>query len=372
MIGPIRSLYAFAQRAPMGLLASAAAVTVMFSATPFLVPEIADRYHVSEGSVGLISMVQVSSFAAANFLLPRARIGRQRVFRWAGVVFLAANLMSVALSVFWTLMLVRAFAGTAAGALTWVAWGEAMRRPRSMADVAAAGPITALVAAPVMGLLAGAGDRVMYLVLALASVPVLFLEADLSPVERSDRRVSRSRSNRLLLVALGSLTFFGSSLFVFAAVVGRDRFGLSAPVASLAFSLNAGAGFLGARWAARHRRPGVWLMSAGLAAGLVVLGGNAVWYFLGLTYWGFAYWMGVPGVLQMLTDRSLEPAERAGDAQGVMAVGRSLGPLLGGFAFDSGAVAGLAVVAGTGIAAAGATVVGVQEGRHRLPPTPLE
>jgi predicted MFS family arabinose efflux permease len=92
-------------------------------------------------------------------------------------------------------------------------------------------------------------------------------------------------------------------------------------------------------------------------------------FYVGMTWWGFAFWMGVPGVLQMLVDRSLEPSERAGDGQGVMALGRALGPALGGVFVDAGALVALAVTSATGISIAGATVIGVKEGRDRLPPT---
>ena len=52
-----------------------------------------------------------------------------------------------------------------------------------------------------------------------------------------------------------------------------------------------------------------------------------------------------------------------------MAMGRSLGPLLGGGLTDAGAFRTLAIVAGAGVTLSGLTVVGVQEGRDRLPPT---
>jgi DHA1 family inner membrane transport protein len=79
--------------------------------------------------------------------------------------------------------------------------------------------------------------------------------------------------------------------------------------------------------------------------------------------------MGLPGVLQMLAVRSLAADERAGDAQGVMAMGRSIGPLLGGGFIDAGAFSTLALIAGVGVSASGIAVIGVQEGRERLPPS---
>ena len=71
----------------------------------------------------------------------------------------------------------------------------------------------------------------------------------------------------------------------------------------------------------------------------------------------------------MLASRSLRPDERAGDAQGLMAVGRSIGPGIGGVWLDAGNPVGLAVTAGAGLVAAGLVVAGVQEGRHALPAT---
>ncbi len=88
-----------------------------------------------------------------------------------------------------------------------------------------------------------------------------------------------------------------------------------------------------------------------------------------MSWWGFAFWMGVPGVLTMLSERSLEPGERAGDAQALMAVGRSFAPLLGGLLVNAGAFTTLAGLAGLGVMLSGMTVIGVQEGRDRLPPS---
>ncbi len=53
-----------------------------------------------------------------------------------------------------------------------------------------------------------------------------------------------------------------------------------------------------------------------------------------------------------------------------MAMGRSLGPAVGGGFADAGAFGSLAVLAGVGLLVSGVTVIGVQEGRERLPPTP--
>ncbi len=369
MIGPTRLAYAFRPRAPAGLLAGAAAVAVLFAATPFLVPEVAARFDVTEGRAGLISVAQVGAFAIVNLVLPRFVAPSALAWRMAAWGLVAANAASVALPSFSGLLAVRAVAGAAAGLLTWVAWSDAMRHPGSLAGIAATGPVTVLVGSPVIAALSGSGDRLVFAVMALAAVPAA--AASPGPGVDAGRRsaVSRSRSNRILLAVLFVLTFSGSSLFIYEVVLARDELGVGPAVASLGFSLNAAGGLLGARLSSRHRRPGWWLATGGPAAYLTIRGGTQASYLVSMTWWGFAFWMGVPGILQMLAERSREPGERAGDAQALMAFGRALGPALGGVMTDAGAVTGLALVAGGGIAAAGLAVTGVQEGRERLPPT---
>ena len=369
MFGPIRSLYSIRPNAPLAVLAGVASVTLMFGSTPFLIAEIADRFGVSEGVAGGISVVQVGAFALVNVVVPRIAAPSGRVLRWSAWAFFALNLLSVLAGTFWLLIIIRLFAGAAAGAITWIAWADAMREPRSLTSVSAMGPVIAMVGAPLVSLMATWGDRAIYGLLAVATIPAVLARLQTEGDVKRRTIVSRSRSNRVLLASLFLLTFFGSSLFVFASVAARATLGLSAVATSWAYSLNAASGLAGARLAARHRRPGWWLASSGPAITLSIFGGHEVWFFLGMAWWGFAFWMGLPGVLQMLAARSLAADERAGDAQGLMALGRSVGPLLGGGFTDAGAFSALAVIAGAGVTVAGFTVIGVQEGRERLPPT---
>jgi len=369
MLAPTRLVYALRPHAPIGILAAASAVQMLFGATPFLIPEVSGHFGVSEGLAAGISVAQVGAFAIANLVLSRWLAPTGKLLRWSAVVLVLANVGSSLPGQFWMLILLRVVAGSAAGALTWVSWADAMRNPRSLVSVAAAGPVTALVSAPLLSALAGIGDQAVFLALAVAAVPAVLLRVDTRVTEKPTRSVSRSRSNRVLLVAMLLLTFFGSSVFVFVALAARQTLGLSPFAASFAYSLNAAAGLLGTRLASRHRRPGWWLLTLGPAV-VLAGGGSQVWMvFVGMAWWGFAFWMGVPGVLQMLSARSIEPDERAGHAQAVMALGRAAGPVLGGGLADAGAFATLAVVAGVGSSAAGAIVIGVQEGRDRLPPT---
>lgn len=365
---PSRVFYGGRSGAPLALIAATAAVTLLFSSTPFLIPPISEHYGVSEGTAGAISVVQVGAFAAANFIFPRLLRPNGRILRASAAALVVLNVLSAFAGFFSVLVTLRFFAGLAAGTMTWLTWTNAMKRKRSMSSVAATGPVAALVAAPLVSIVARQGDDAVFLFLALVTVPAVVLWAPVSGRRRAKGVISGSRSNRILLVSLFALTFFGSSVFINQTIVARDIHGLSSLAASLAFSLNAAGGLLGARLSAHHRYPGWFLASMGPAMVLSVLGPTPFFY-IGMAWWGFAFWMGVPGVLQMLVDRSLEPTERAGDGQGVLALGRAGGPAFGGVFVDAGALAALAVTSAIGATLSGLTVVGVKEGRDRLPPT---
>jgi predicted MFS family arabinose efflux permease len=367
VFAPARLVYSLRPRSALGGVAAAAVVALMFAATPFLIPEVADRYGVTDGLAGGISVVQVAFFALANFAAPRTLAANGRLLRGSVLALATVNAASALPSLFPVLLVLRAVAGTAAGIITWIVWSDAMRRASQMGRIAAAAPVTALLATPVLSLIGDSGDQLLYLALAAGTLPAALLPCRIDAPRDEQRRVSASRSNRVLLAALFLLTFAGAALFVFAAVAARDVLRMSPTVASFAFSLNAGGGLLGARLASRHRRPGWWLASTGPAAFLTIAGGTPVLFFFAMAWWGFAFWMGVPGVLQMLSARSLEPAERAGDAQAMMAVGRAAAPVLGGAFVDAGAYTALAATAGIGLVMSGAIVVAVQEGRERLP-----
>lgn len=371
VFAPIRSLTAFSRGAPPALLASAAAVTFMFAATPFLIPEIADRFGVGRGDAGLYSSVQVGAFALTTVMIPRFVQPSVTVFRGALAALAIANLGSIFAPDFVSLLGTRIVSGAAAGTITWLGWAAAMETRSTLAAMSAVGPVAALVSSPLLGLLIGQGDEIVFGSLALVVLPVFLFSAPGFQRRPRPGERSRSRSNRVLLAALFILTCAGASLFVYETVVAVDLLGMSPFEASLGFSLNAAAGFVGTRLAGRHRRPGIWLATAGPAALLSVMGGSAIWFHLGLMWWGFAFWMGLPGVLEMLAARSLRPDERAGDAQGLMAFGRSVGPGVGGIFVDGGSFEGLAMASGVGLVLSGVIVVGVQEGREALPPTDL-
>ena len=312
---PTRIAYGGRSGAPIALIAATAAVTMMFAATPFLIPAIADRYGVSEGTVGAISIAQVGAFAAANFILPRLFRPSGKVLRYAAIALLALNILSIIPSWYPLLVGLRLLAGFAAGAMTWLTWTNAMKRKRSMSAVAATGPLVALVSAPLMAVAASSSDQIVYAILAVVTIPSVILFAPVTGKKRARGVISGSRSNRILLLTLGALTFFGSALFINQAIVARDIHGLSPLATSIAFSLNAAGGLLGARLSTKHRFPGWFMASIGPAAVITVVGSTPLFY-IGMAWWGFAFWMAVPGVLQMVVDRSLDRSERAVHSDG--------------------------------------------------------
>lgn len=318
---------------------------------------------------GGISVVQVGVFAFVNLAVPRIVAPSQTLYRVALGAMVVSGLLSAWTGSFWMLLVFRALAGAGAGVLTWLAWADAMRHERSMAAVSAIGPITALVGAPLFAFVAELGVGAVYVVLAVAAVPGLFISLTLPEGTKPTRRRSRSRSNRVLLFALAITTFSGASLFVYESVAATEVLGMSATATSFAFSLNAAAGLAGARFSGRHVVPGRWMAAIAPGALLTIWGGSPLWFYVGMAWWGFAFWMSIPGVLQMLAERSLARDERAGDAQALMAFGRAGGPVMGGAFVDVGSFQGLALAASLGIAASGAIVMGVQEGRDRLPVT---
>ena len=249
---PTRIAYGGRSGAPVALIAATTAVTMMFAATPFLIPAIADRYEVSEGAVGMISIAQVGAFAAANFVLPRLFRPSGKTLRYGALALIVLNVLSIVPSWYPALVVLRLLAGFAAGTMTWLTWTDAMKHKRSMSAVASTGPLTALIAAPIMAVAAATGDQIVYAILAVSTVPAAYFFAPVTGRKRVSGVISGSRSNRLLLGALGAMTFFGSALFINQAMVARDIHDLSPLAASLAFSLNAAGGLLGARLSTRH------------------------------------------------------------------------------------------------------------------------
>jgi DHA1 family inner membrane transport protein len=349
-------------------MAGAAVVAATFASTPFLLPEIADVFTIDIGQTGLLSTAQVGSFAVASFLAGRLFRPRRRLHYGSLGLVALATLGSALAPNFPILLGTRVIAGLGMGILTWIAWADATRYPRGLGDVAAVAPVTATVASPLIGWLVETGGlALVYGSLTGVTILAAVLRVDFGELPRIGRRVSGSRSNRVLLGGLLVLSIGGSSVFIFTGATAGVVHGLSPLTVSWALSLNAITGVAATRLIARRGTAGLWLGVTAASALVVGVVSSSFVFFAAMAVWGFAFWMAIPAVLRMLTERSLHPSERMGDAQAGMASGRVLGPILGGLALGAGQFARLSVTGAAVVMAAGILIGGVEA--YRLRPT---
>ena len=141
---------------------------------------------------------------------------------------------------FVVLVVTRSVSGLALGVLTWLAYSQVFGDDERTGDITTVGPLTAVVSAPIIGVLLELGDvRAVFLVLAGVSlVPLVWVPSivvpDRTPTgrNRGSGRVGRHRGP-------DHRTLGGSAVFVFMGAIAADRYGMSALVISLAFSANA-------------------------------------------------------------------------------------------------------------------------------------
>lgn len=363
MFSPVRQPLSLRPTFSPGLIASAAVVSVMFAATAFLFPPLVERFGLTTAQVGLYSTVQVAAFSIASFGAGRLLRTSRAILVLSALVLVVANFMSGLAPGFTELVAMRGLAGLAAGTINWIAWAEAARQPAAMGRVAAIGPVAAaagsIAFAPLIG---GLGYESVFFLLAILGGVSLLLPIDVERGTRVGRRVSDSRSNLVLLVAMAGMTLFGSAAFVF---IGLHLEGIDAPdwVLSAAMTGNALFGIAGTRVTGRRAWP--WFVAVAVSVAMSFVTPFAWLSVLGLWLWGFAFWVTVPKVLRLLEDRSDRPGERTGDAQGIMAVGRIVGPVTGGGLEAAGGFVLLGTVSAIGIAASGAAVGAVERFRAK-------
>lgn len=363
MFSPVRQPLALRPTFPPGLLVSAALVSVMFAATAFLLPELAAAFDLSTARVGWYSSVQVGSFALASFGAGRFLRTSRGLLVAAATVFVLANFLSALAPGYTELLATRAVAGLAAGTINWIAWAEAARQPAAMGRVAIIGPLAAAIGSVAFApLLDAFGYRAVFGLLAgLGAIGVL-LPADIERGERGRRSVSDSQSNRVLLAAVAGLTLFGSAAFIYTGV-WLEELGTATWVLSAAMTGNAIAGIVGTRISARMAAP--WVAVTAVSAGVAFMVPVPAVVVAGLWVWGMAFWAAVPRLLRLLEERSNRPGERTGDAQGLMAIGRIAGPLLGGGVEAAGGFALLGAVAAAGIGGSAVAVGAVERYRSK-------
>ncbi len=192
------------------------------------------------------------------------------------------------------------------------------------------------------------GPRWLFVILAaITATPLIWMRQ----VPRTDRlrphrtRHTPTRAARAILLALGTITLGGSSVFVYSAAIGKELDGLSPLTVSLLFSGNAIAGIPSARWTGRRGPAGVWFLATAMCALAIAASRSGVVFGAAIIGWGFVFFMGVPAAFNLLAERSSFPEERAGDAQAVMALGRVFGPIMGGTLIAAGSAVTLGFVA---------------------------
>lgn len=367
MFAPIRSIAAYRPHSAPGVLAALATTTAIFAATPFLIPAVATQFGIGLGLAGLISTAQVGGFALASYVGGRRLTPGRKVLVMAELLTALANLVGAYAGGLGALICLRGLAGAGMGIVTWLGWAQGSRLEHGFAEVAAVGPVVAIIASPIHALLIDRGGfSLVYLALAGITLVSVFVPAHFERQSPVGREVSGSRSNRLLLAALLLLTFTGSALFVFTAAAGA-RTGMSAVAVSLAFSLNALGGLVAVRQTSHH--PGRWLLVTSLAAFITGGIGRPSTFLVGMALWGYAFWMAIPGVMRMLAARSLRADERMGDAQSLMALGRMLGPAAGGAILGPGRFTLLSVWS-AGLMSISAGTVKAVERRRQMASTP--
>ena len=355
MQSPVRLVYLLRPTVKAGILLAVGFSVLAFVSTPFLMPEIADHYGISLGSASLIGVFQLGGFVIGSWGAGRWLQPRDPVFVGSLLAATAANLASATLPAFALLVPLRLVNGVALGLLAWYGWVQAFGDDRRMGDVAVAGPVVGVVAAPAVSVLLEAGGvRLVFAMLAVVSlIPLAFgYHSEVSELPRDRKRHRAVPAALVLLACLGLFTLGGSAVFIYAVVLGTGDPGLTVTAVAVGFSLNAVVAIPGARLRATRKIPSPWMVATAVCA-IVVATTDWPWLFLGaLVVWGFFFWAAIPGVFDVLASRSRYPEERVGDAQALMAAGRAGGPLLGGLLLDSAGAVTLGIVGSSMMVAA--------------------
>lgn len=346
---PFRLAVAGRGAVDVGLVAAVAVSTAVFSATPLILSSVIDTFDLGSTAAGLVSGAQLAGFVSTSFLAGRFTAPSRRIFVGAVFGLALCNLLSGLAPDAAMLLGLRFGAGLGLGLLTWLAWSAVFGDQKRMGSVAVVGPVAGVLVSPLVGVAVELSSfRAVYVGLAVFGiVPLLRIPTFSAPEDVPSRRSSGGAPRAFAIIgALALVSFGGSAVFVFSGVIAEDDLGISPSLFSLIMSANAAAGIPSSSWTGRRPLAGLWLSGCGLAAVLFTTSGSALVGATSIIVWGFAYWMGVPGSFALLSRVSRFPAERAGDAQAAMAVGRIFGPVVGGSLIAVGSQATLGFVAG--------------------------
>ena len=360
---PYRLQNAFRVQTEIGIILAMAVATATFVAPPLVLSPLADEFDVGTGTVALFSAAQLACFVVGSSLAGRITTPSARLFVGALLTLAAVNLGSAVAPSLVVLIALRSIAGLALGTLTWLAYSQVFGDAERTGDLTVVGPIAAVIASPVFGVVIDTIDvRAVFVVLAgLALVPLARIpEVRVPPTVARGARNRSTRAALVVIAALSLATLGGSAVFVFIGAIGQEQYGMSALTISLVFSANAAASIPSARY--RGRRPfagAFYLVTAACALSVGFFDRPGLMWAI-LIVWGAAFWAATPGAYTVLADRSRFPTERAGDAQAAMAAGRAIGPLLGGVLISAGSFETLSVVGAAMLAVASVTIVVVE------------
>lgn len=347
---PIRLVLLLRPSVSLGILLAVGFSTFVLGATPFLFTPIVEEYGVGLAYASLIGVLQLGGFVLGSWGSGRWLRPRRRVFIAALALAVAANLASALLPPFAILVALRFASGLSLGLISWFAWVQVFGDDQRMGDVAVIGPVAGIIASPLLAVFAaGGGARAVFALLGTVAVIPLVFNRGSGASDRVPTQTTRSSPvpvARVILAALGLFTLGGSAVFQYAVVLGTSRLGLHPSTIAIVFSANALAAVPGAKWPWRRGIPGPWLAAAATCAVIMPMATNSAVFAVAIIFWGFAFWMGMPGVFKVLADRSVHPGDRAGDAQAVMAAGRVAGPFIGGVVLDSLGAGALGLVGG--------------------------
>lgn len=337
---PVRLLAAAKPSVPAALLVAIASSTAVFAATPFLLPAAADEYDVAVSTAGWMSTTQLAGFVLASWVGGRFLRPVRSVFVVGTLIGVLANLGSAAAPTFEFLTVMRFASGLSLGLAAWIAWQAAFGDTAKTGDVAVVGPLVGMVMSPlIVFFLETIGLRWVFVILALITATPLIWTRQVPSTDRlrpHRTRHSPTRAARAMLFALGAITLGGSSVFVYAAAIGKDLNDLSPATVSLLFSGNALLAIPAARWTGRRGPAGIWFLATALCAFAIASSRNSLVFGAAIICWGFVFFMGIPAAFKLLAERSSFPEERAGDAQAMMALGRVFGPIMGGTMLAAG------------------------------------
>ena len=342
-----------------GILLAVGFSTFALASTPFVIDLVIDEYGVSLTGASLVGVAQLGGFVISSWAAGRYLSPHRRVFVITLVLAVVANLLSATLPPYEVLIGLRFLSGVSLGMISWFAWVQVFGDDKGMGDIAVMGPLAGVAASPLIALFATGGSNSVFLLLGLVAIAPLVMNRGSGATHRVPAPEARSSpvpAAVIILVALAMFMIGGSAVFQYAVVIGTGDLGLSRGTIALIMSANAVVSIPAAKWPWNRGLPGPWMLTTAVCALLASTTSIPVVFALSLIFWGFGFWMGLPSAFKVLADRSINPSDRAGDAQAVMAAGRVVGPLIGGLALDRWGAVALGIV-GPGLMAGAALVV---------------